>query len=75
VEGHHLGGAQPRLVPEELGQVADTNARGRVGGRSPEEHRLARVAVDQAEEHLDHRGLAGAVGTEQPDHLAAAHLE
>ena len=75
VEGQHLGRAQPRLVPEELRQVADAGARGRVGRGPPEEHHLARVGADQAEEHLDHRGLAGAVRTEQPDHLAAAHLQ
>ena len=34
VEGQHLGRAQPRLVAEELGQVADAGARGRVGRRA-----------------------------------------
>ena len=39
-------------------------------------HRLAvhedpaRVGPDQADQHPDHRGLAGAVGAEQPDDLA-----
>ena len=70
VEDQHLGRAQPRLVPEELRQVADAGPGGRIGRRPPEEHHLARIGVDQAEEHLDHRGLAGAVRTEQPDDLA-----
>jgi len=75
VEGQHLASTQPRLVPEELRQVADAGARGRIGRGPPEEHHLSRLGVHEAEEHLDHRGLPGAVRTEQPDHLPAAHLQ
>src|SRR5665648_770168 len=37
-----------------------------------EESRLAAVLAQQAEQHPDGRGLAGAVGPEEPVHLAAA---
>src|SRR5204863_9477932 len=35
----------------------------------------ARVHRHQPDDHVEAGGLAGAVGAEQPDHLAARHLE
>lgn len=71
----HLGGAEPRLVAEQLGQVADAGAGGRVAGGLAEQHHLAGVGPHQPEQHLDDGGLARAVGPEQPDDLAAADLQ
>ena len=42
---------------------------------SPEQQHLAGVGPDEAEQHLDDAGLAGAVGPEQAQHLAAADGE
>jgi hypothetical protein len=35
---------------------------------------VAAVGLDEAGDHVEHGGLAGAVGTEQTDRLAAAHM-
>ena len=35
----------------------------------------AAIGLDQAGDHVEHRGLAGAVGTEQADRLAAPHIK
>ena len=35
----------------------------------------ATVGLDEAGDHVEHRGLAGAVGTEQADRLAAPDIE
>jgi hypothetical protein len=42
---------------------------------APEHLDLARAGLDQALEDLDRGGLARAVGAEQPEALALAHLE
>ena len=65
VQGQHLGGGEPRLVAEELGQVADPGPGARVRRRPPEQQHLPRVGPDQAEQDLDDAGLAGPVGPEQ----------
>jgi hypothetical protein len=54
---------------------ADAGPGLRILARSAEQHHLAGVGPDQREQHLDHAGLAGAVGAEQPDDLAAADGE
>ena len=72
VQVEHLGGGEPRLVAEELGQVADPRCAtaGRPTGRpssstSPASGRTRPSSI------LMTRGLAGAVGAEQAEHLAA----
>ena len=72
MQGEQLGRRQPRLVAEQLGQVADAGPGRGVGGRAAEQQHLPGVGVDEAEQHLDDGGLAGAVGPEQADDLAAA---
>ena len=51
------------------------SARERARGIVAEHRHLAAVARAVALEDLDGGGLAGAVGPEQPEHLAAAHLD
>ena len=58
-----------------LGQVADARLGLHVARRFAEDGDLALGRVEQAEQHLDGRGFAGTVRPEQPEHLAAAHLE
>ena len=70
MQREHLGGGEPRLVPEELRQVADPGPGLRVPGRPSEQQHLAGVGPDQAEQHLDDAGLARAVRPEQAHHLA-----
>ena len=48
VQVEHLGGGQPRLVAEQLGQVADARRGPRVGRRPAEQQHLAGVGPDQA---------------------------
>ena len=71
VQVQHLGGGQPRLVAEQLGQVPDGAAGPRIGRPPAEQQHLAGVGPDEAQQHLDDAGLPGAVGAEQAEHLAA----
>ena len=50
-------------------RASPVRAAGRTAGRCPDGR------VEEAEQQPDEGGLAGAVGAEQPDHLAGAHLE
>ena len=71
VEHQDLAGRQPRLVAEQLGQVADPPARLAVADRPAQHLAVARGRPREAEQQL-HRGrLAGAVGPEEAEHLAA----
>jgi len=75
VEGLGAGQGGPQT------HVAGDEGHGAVGGDriglavDPEDLRPAGRRPDQAEEQADGGGLAGAVGPEVPEHLAAGHLE
>jgi hypothetical protein len=62
-----------------LRQVGDAQARARVDRQvrelAPVELDAPGVRGDQADDHVKAGGLARAVGAQQPDHLAAGHLE
>ena len=62
-----------------LRQIADAEPRALVhrqrGDVVAVELDAAAVGVDQAGDHVEHRGLAGAVRAEQADRLAAPHVE
>jgi hypothetical protein len=75
VQPQHLGGGEPRLVPEELRQVPDPGPRLRVARRPSQQQHLTGVGPDEAEQHLDRAGLAGTVRAEQTQHLAAPDAE
>ena len=70
VEAQDLAGAQPGLVAEELGQVADPATRLAVADRRPEDPAAARCGCGQAQEQLDRGRLASAVRAEEPEDLA-----
>src|SRR4029079_14628519 len=54
-----------------LGQVAEAALGVEIRPRAAEEAHAASRREDQAHEHLDGGGLAGAVGSEEPEDLAA----
>ena len=71
VQRQHLPGAHPRLIAEQLGEVADPSPRRQVAERRAEDAAAAAARTGQAEQQLDDRRLARAVGAEQAEHLAA----
>ena len=73
VQAEHLGGAQPALVAEELGQIAHAAAGLAVARRTAEHPRLAAGRAAESEEQLHRGGLAAAVRSEESEHLAAGH--
>ncbi len=75
VELQHLAGGQPRLVAEQLGQVADATPRRAVAERPAEDRPVALGRPREAEQQLDRRRLAGAVRAEQAEHLAAVDAQ
>jgi hypothetical protein len=60
---------------EILGQIADPLSAAAVPGGKIEQRRLAGRPADDAQEDLDERCLAGAVGAQETENLAAADLE
>ena len=71
VEGEDLGRGEPGLVAEQLRQVADPAPRAQVAKAPAQQPPLSRCRLEQAEQQL-HRGrLAGPVGAEKAEHLAA----
>ncbi len=62
-----------------LRQIADAEARAlihrQLGDVVAVELDGAAIGLDQAGDHVEHRGLAGAVRAEQADRLAAAHID
>jgi len=70
VERQDLPGVQPRLVPEELGEVPDPSPGGAIAERCAEDATGARGRSGEAEQQLDGRRLAGAVWPEQADEFA-----
>ncbi len=75
VQHEDLAGPQPRLVAEELREVADPPPCGPVAEGGAEDPTGARGRSREAQEQLDGRGLARAVGPEQPDELPATDRE
>jgi hypothetical protein len=63
-----------RIQAALLRKVADPIAIGRIE-RLAEHLQPAAVRLDDVEDRSDERGLARAVGTEQPEDLARAHLQ
>ena len=54
-----------------LGQIADAFPDNGIAGRMAEEGRVPLAKLDDAEEDLDERGLAGAVLAQQAKHFAS----
>ena len=72
VQLEHLPGAQPGLVAEQLGQVADPRRVAPIAERRPEHGARAAGRAGQAEQQLDRGRLARAVGPEEAEDLARA---
>ena len=80
VGGHqveHLAGPRRGVAAAALQHHADARPQPRVVGDrvQPEHLDGAGVGADEALAHLDGRGLAGAVGAEQRQHLGGVHVE
>ena len=75
VKLQHLPRAQPRLVAEELGQVADLAPRRTIAERRAEDRRAAARRARQPEEQLHRCRLACAVGAEEAEDLARFHAQ
>ena len=71
----HLACRQPRLVAEQLGQVADPPPRLAVAERPAEHRPVAARRAGEAEQELDGGRLARAVGAEEAERLAALDPE
>ena len=74
-ERHELARRQVRVDVRVLGEEADVAHRLGGGDLLPEDRGLAARGEDEPREHLDRRRLAGAVGAEEAEDVAAAHLE
>ena len=74
---HVVGGGEVVVEADRVGQIADPALdRERLAHRIVADHaRLSLRDVAQSEQHQDGGGLAGAVGTEQPEDLAARDRE
>ena len=70
VELEDLAGAEPGLVAEQLGQVADPPPRRAVAERRAEDRAAAAGRAGEAEQQLDRGRLAGAVRPEEAEDLA-----
>src|SRR5262249_28282205 len=75
VEVERLLGVEEAVQVRLLGQVADALVLADVGGGLADEEGIALGGEEQAEQQLDRGGLAGAVGPEQAEDLAAADLD
>ena len=76
VEGEHLTGVEPRLVAEQLGQVADPAPRvARSPSGAPSTRPDARGRAGEPEQELDRGRLARAVRAEEADQLAATDAQ
>ena len=61
--------------PVTLGQVTDPSSTRLVAGRLSQQHGFTGGLVDDSQQHLDERGLARAVGSEQSEDLAGPHFQ
>jgi hypothetical protein len=75
VQLEHLVSPRPAGKAEELGEVAQLRARRPGARRRARDRRSAGRRAYQAAADLHQRGLAGAVGAEQPDQLALLDRE
>ena len=75
VEGEHLAGVEPRLVAEELGQVADPCPGRAIAERGAEHASGPRGRPGEPEQELDRGRLARAVRSEEADQLAATDAQ
>jgi hypothetical protein len=75
VQHEQLVGSRPAREAEQLGEVARAPSRGRAAGAMPEDLDAAGGRANEAGRDLRQRRLAGAVGTEQTDELAARHAQ
>jgi hypothetical protein len=74
--GEHLAPAAPGVLRGGVEQHAHALRRvGQVAIGAAEHGRLARVGRREAAQHAQRRGLAGAVGTEEPGHRARLAAE
>jgi hypothetical protein len=67
VEAQEAAHAHPRRKPQALRQVADADPRGGILGRKAAHAQRALIRGRKAEQEAQDRGLAGAVGAEQPE--------
>ncbi len=70
VEPKRRAGGMVRIDAERFGEVADPLPCGGRSGGATEQRRVPGGGPDHAEQRLDERRFAGAVGAEQPEHLA-----
>ena len=75
VQVQHLAGGQPGLVAEQLRQVPDPPACVPVAQRAAQHGPAPARRPGQAEQQLDGRRLAGAVGAQEAEHLARRHAD
>jgi hypothetical protein len=68
-----LTSAQPALIAEQLGQVPHAAARSAITGRVTQNPGFAAGGPCEAEQQLDRRRLAAAVGSQETEHLTARH--
>ncbi len=58
-----------------LGEIGDTDPRGWIAGRQPLKPNGSRTGFGESEQHSQGAGLAGAVGTQQPERRAGGERE
>src|SRR2546430_4697943 len=70
-----LGGREPVVKAEVLGQEADLAAGLDVSNRMAEEQGVPGGRRHQAEQHFDRGALARSIRAQEPEDLTATHLE
>ncbi len=71
MQREHLRRPEPALVAEELGQIPDAGSCLAIAGAVSEHPRVTTRRPGEPEQELDGGRLPTAVGTEEPEHLAA----
>ena len=75
VKPQKLPRSQTIVKTKVFGQKADSTARLAIAERRAQHPTLSPIGSDQAEEHLDRRRLARAVGAQKPEDLTGAHRQ
>src|SRR3954447_16610130 len=75
VEVEKLTGSEPFVKSKLLRQKAHARPRVGIVHRAPKNTHRALGRPRQAKKHLDHGGLAGSVGAEQPKHLTGRDFQ
>ena len=70
-----LGGLEPFVEAEVLGQKADPRHRHRIAGRPAQHACVAAAGRDQPQQHLDRGALAGAIWPQKAKNLTPRHLQ